>query len=341
MSSPNHQDEDRDPALMYAPPHVREQAHATPRLPPADWPTHPHLRRPTFSGDRAMLEVQRHLALDPEWVPEPPPIFVNGSELWRITLRTGGVIGIAALIACVVAAKPGESLLELETVRVSFLDTLTSLNPSRQISSLVVTAKRPEQPKLQLAAAIGTAEEPKDQLRPRGPVAPAADTIAPARQLQAAIAQPILAPVATRQPAPTPTPAPPPAPVAASPPPPAAAPLPAAAPAAQLAAPDLVTRQLDRDELTSLLKRGEELIASGDLSSARLVLRRAAEAGNAEAAMAIAGTFDPNLLKKLGLLTVGADAATARLWYERAAQFGSAEAPRRLQQLATQISAVH
>jgi len=101
-------------------------------------------------------------------------------------------------------------------------------------------------------------------------------------------------------------------------------------------APALITRQLDRDEVMSLIKRGESFVTSGDLASARLVLRRAAEAGDVHAALALAGTFDPNLLGN-GL---GADAAMARLWYEQAARLGSAEAPRRLQQLATQVNSV-
>ncbi|MFL5028621.1 MAG: caspase domain-containing protein, partial [Xanthobacteraceae bacterium] len=51
-------------------------------------------------------------------------------------------------------------------------------------------------------------------------------------------------------------------------------------------------RQLDREEIALLLKRGRDLMASGDLSAARLVLQRAAEARDAEAAMALAATYD-------------------------------------------------
>ena len=48
----------------------------------------------------------------------------------------------------------------------------------------------------------------------------------------------------------------------------------------------------------------------------------------------LAGMFDPNVLKALGLQDGAPDVALARLWYERAAQLGSTDAPRRLQQLA-------
>jgi TPR repeat protein len=57
--------------------------------------------------------------------------------------------------------------------------------------------------------------------------------------------------------------------------------------------------------------------------------------GDARAAFTLAGTFDPNVLKALGLQDGVPDLALARLWYERAAQLGSADAPRRLQQLVT------
>ena len=52
-------------------------------------------------------------------------------------------------------------------------------------------------------------------------------------------------------------------------------------------------RHLEPDEVAALVKRGEGFIASGDLASARLVLQRAAEAGEAQAALSLAGTFDP------------------------------------------------
>jgi TPR repeat protein len=87
--------------------------------------------------------------------------------------------------------------------------------------------------------------------------------------------------------------------------------------------------------LVSLLERADVFIKSGDLSAARLLLQRAAEAGDALAAFTLASTLDPNVLKVLGLRDGAPDVAMARLWYERAAKLGSADAPRRLQQLAT------
>ena len=105
-------------------------------------------------------------------------------------------------------------------------------------------------------------------------------------------------------------------------------------PTPQQTVPDFVTRHLDADELASMLRRADDLITSGDVSSARLLLRRVAEAGDARAAFMLAGMFDPNVLKALGLQDGAPDVALARLWYERAAQLGSTDAPRQLQQLA-------
>jgi hypothetical protein len=91
---------------------------------------------------------------------------------------------------------------------------------------------------------------------------------------------------------------------------------------------------LSRDEIAALLKRGQDLVAGGDLASGRLMLTRAAQAGNADASLALAGTFDAAVLANLKAIGVQPDPAKARAWYMRAADQGSAEAKRRLQQSA-------
>jgi hypothetical protein len=110
---------------------------------------------------------------------------------------------------------------------------------------------------------------------------------------------------------------------------------PRAAVVAEHMIPGDVIHQLDPNEIASLLKRGDELIASGDFAAARLVLRRAAEAGDAHAAMTLAETYDPVFLEKLGVHGFVPDVAMARGWYEKAKKFGSAEAPQRLEMLAS------
>jgi hypothetical protein len=100
-------------------------------------------------------------------------------------------------------------------------------------------------------------------------------------------------------------------------------------------------RQLDQDEVADLVRRGTDFINRGDLASARLVLQRAAEAGDPQAALLLAGTYDPILLEKVGIQGFARDivegfapdAALARTWYERAKELGSPEAVRRLEML--------
>jgi hypothetical protein len=109
---------------------------------------------------------------------------------------------------------------------------------------------------------------------------------------------------------------------------PAASPVPAAT-----AAPEAPARALAQDETESLLKRGRDLIALGDIASARLVLTLVAEAGNSEASFILAGTYDPLVLGSLRAIGVQGDPAKARAWYARAAELGSQEARQRLQAL--------
>jgi len=91
---------------------------------------------------------------------------------------------------------------------------------------------------------------------------------------------------------------------------------------------------MSRDDVASLLKRGQDLVAGGDIASGRLFLTRAAQAGNTEAALALGGTFDAAVLANLRAVGVQPDPAKARAWYMRAAEQGSVEAKLRLQQSA-------
>ena len=102
------------------------------------------------------------------------------------------------------------------------------------------------------------------------------------------------------------------------------------APATREAVP---ARRIDPDELAALLKRAKSLLAIGDITSARLLLERAADAQEAEAALMLAGTYDPLVLGSQDLRSVTPDPAAARVWYQKASQLGSADARRRLGQL--------
>jgi hypothetical protein len=93
-------------------------------------------------------------------------------------------------------------------------------------------------------------------------------------------------------------------------------------------------RVLDPEEIKLLMKQGEQLIAAGDVATARTVLRRAADAGDANAAMALGATYDPNVLARLGVVGVSAEVEKARSWYQKAETLGSPDARRRLDLLA-------
>lgn len=111
---------------------------------------------------------------------------------------------------------------------------------------------------------------------------------------------------------------------------------PTAAVAAVAAAPVAVApaaRKIDSDELATLMSRAKALLASGDISPARLLLERAAEAQEASAALMLAQTYDPTVLGTQDIRNITPDPAKARSWYQRAAQLGSVDAQRRLSQL--------
>ncbi len=90
---------------------------------------------------------------------------------------------------------------------------------------------------------------------------------------------------------------------------------------------------LDAHDLERLVRRGENLLAHGDIAAARLLLGRAAEAHDAQATLSLAASYDPEVLRRLPVLGIKPDIGAARGWYEKAARYGSAEAIRRLARL--------
>jgi hypothetical protein len=80
----------------------------------------------------------------------------------------------------------------------------------------------------------------------------------------------------------------------------------------------LLTQQLTPEEIANLVKLGRELIAIGKIRDARLALERAADAGDASAAFALATTYDPTVLEKLQVHDADPDTAMARAWYQKA-----------------------
>ena len=92
-------------------------------------------------------------------------------------------------------------------------------------------------------------------------------------------------------------------------------------------------RRLDADELATLLKRAKGMLAIGDIASARLLLERAADAQEADAALMLARTYDPEVLGTPDARSITPDPAKARIWYGKAAGLGSQHAQQRLAQM--------
>ena len=246
---------------------------------------------------------------------------------WPRILKAGIFTASAAAIAFAVVSVENPLAL-FANAKASLIGTAPA-----QAGAPVKSASEPPAP-VRLASAEPAATAIQTTVGPRTalPTAPPAATNTPTRdEIAAALRTAHQSQPEIRQP-PAPAVAPVVAalPVAASP---AAASPPA--PVAQDMIPTVAIHHLDPSEIASSLRRGNALIASGDLAAARLVLRRAADAGDARAAMTLAETYDPAILEKLGVHGVVPDVAMARGWYEKAKKFGSAEAPQRLELLAS------
>lgn len=87
--------------------------------------------------------------------------------------------------------------------------------------------------------------------------------------------------------------------------------------------PPALQPQLNPAEIATLIERAEDFLKSGDIASARISLKRAANAGSAQAALELGVTFDPAILVERGVFGLVPDAAQAREWYDKTMQLGS------------------
>jgi hypothetical protein len=86
-------------------------------------------------------------------------------------------------------------------------------------------------------------------------------------------------------------------------------------------------------EVARLVARASVLLGQGDIGSARIVLERAAETGNAQASFALAETYDPLVLRKWGAYGTLGDPEKARDLYAKAQAGGIKEARQRFEAL--------
>ncbi|MEN3380115.1 MAG: hypothetical protein V7608_159, partial [Hyphomicrobiales bacterium] len=308
-------------ARMYAPPWARDAAtdaadaaigaseKLRSALPPAPLLQEPERRRrgaAAFEGDVAMRELRTRPSLDPSGVPEPP-VVGSRSASYSLLGRLVGAGALAALAALFMFGGAPGSLRGAPSAADDagpFWSRLfgasavrEALTPPKAVERRAEPAGDRPVPMMERFAAASPVAEP--------PVIAAQQ---PQAQVQTQV-QPQVQPQPQVQAVEPPAPAPPPA---FSPP----------------------VRSLDREEIAALYKRGEQLIQQGDIAAARLMFLRAAEVGDARSALALGASYDPDVLRKLGVLGVAADAAMAREWYSKASSYGSREAAQRINLLA-------
>jgi hypothetical protein len=92
---------------------------------------------------------------------------------------------------------------------------------------------------------------------------------------------------------------------------------------------------LSPEQIAALIKLGQDLLKHGDIASARFLLKRAAIAGNPQAALELGLTFDRTFLTEAAFLGVAPDGGQAREWYNRAIKLGSTEASSHLERLSS------
>jgi hypothetical protein len=270
--------------------------------PPPPWkrlakPAAPrNVAAPRFVGDRAMLELRQRLALDPDAVPQPHAELNRRSAADRLALRVCGVIAIAALVAWGAVSLSRTRTAGKRVAEARVVTAITAVKAKPMHQHVAAAVARP---------ALASAETPAV-----ASAASAAEQTAPA--WASAMGLPLLqadVPSAIKTSGPA-------SPVAAS------------AAAESRPGPN-------PDDIAAFVKRAQAFMTAGDVATARLLLQRAAEAGNAEAALALGASFDPLIVRQARAIGVQTDAAQARQWYEKAAALGSQAASKQLAKLAS------
>ena len=268
---------------------------------PRDWQVHRQSDVFAEAVARAMQEQD-----EPDLV-EVPSVLQNRHAFVGIAARFAGAIGVSALVALVfVAAFPASQNPADEDVLAS-LPALKSLR-----SSLLPAPQRKPDPSL----VIGDSGGPVNQrlslgVNVKSPDPDPGATVTIAEAPASAVIVPS-------------------GPAASTPQQPVASPGPAVAARAEPP-----VREINPAEVAGFVKRAQDLLATGDLQAARLLLLRAAQAHDARAALLLAKSYDPIVSKRLGMADAEPDLAQARNWYQKAEQWGASEARRELDALAS------
>ena len=252
---------------------------------------------------------------------EPAPLFLSypldedsGAKYRRSSLeRSLGRSLLTSGLLIAAAAAVAVMLVSLDVSRDIMTTAKTWLFGTSQVQARTVIAELPQPVSEHVAPPAKPGPPSREQI-----TAAYQDAIKGGQVVVRSVAIPSTAPTAP----PAPSPAQPAAPVA---------PLAAAPPAPPPVAPQ--ARRLAPDELSALMKRANGLLAIGDIAAARLLLERAADAQEADAALLLARTYDPLVLGTKDARAITPDPAQARIWYRRAAELGSQHAQQRLTQM--------
>ncbi len=101
----------------------------------------------------------------------------------------------------------------------------------------------------------------------------------------------------------------------------------------------LILRPDDAARIGELIAHGDKMVEVGYVAGARSYFRRAAEAGSADAALALGATYDPGFIAGIGAQGIKPEPDEARSWYERAKLLGHKGADAKLVALAEEEAA--
>jgi hypothetical protein len=283
-------------------------------------------------------------SLAPTIMPEPPMPEPWPGDSARIALRGGSGIAVffpllfamflAALIALVIVVEWPNiwTFVAKQRATVGLFWARFDGEPSRAPATTRTTASEPRPTSAARADNASPAADPwttagnPAAIASPAPIPPNASTPAAVATTMLAGAAPVISPPASPRPAVVAAPATDVAPSAASVPVKSVKTVPIER--------EKPARPLGTDEIETLLKQGGDFVSIGDFVSARLVYRRVAEAHDARGALAVAATYNPIVLAKIGAKGVTGDAAKAHEWYAKARDLGSSDAAARLEALA-------
>jgi len=288
------------------------------RMPePPEPPRQRRTQRGAFAGDVAVVEMRTQLALTPNWIPEPP-LPAPKSRVFAWAGRILGVIAVAT--AAVGGYRWGSRPATPPASPLAYASHQADLVPREPAANLSTPIRDSKPPATRSVANVLAPETAAGQTRGAtngAAPADAAQGLAPATQARAVAAPVAAAPGAVSAPAPASTSQP------------------------ERSAPDILApakpppRRLEADEIALMMKNGAAFLANGNIGAARMMFQPAAEAGDPVAAFALAETYDPSVLRKLGAKGgIASDIALAHSWYEKARNLGSTLAAERLERLA-------